>query len=376
MKIRTDIMLNKARSLFRHANPIFLVTVVAPVVVAIIYFGFLASDVYISESKFVVRSPEKPAATGLGMILQTAGFSNASEEIFAAKAYVESRDALRAVNRGGYFEKAYSRPEISVIDRFKPFGINDSFEDLYRYYLSQIMIQQDSATSISTLTVRAFTAADAYRINKQLLEMAEATVNKINQRARQDLISYAATEVKDAKEKASKASLALAAYRNSSGLVDPEVQATAGLQMVSKLQDQLILARTQLRQLEAFTPANPQIPVLKRNIRDLQREMDDQMAQIAGGRGSLAASSVQYERLQLENQFAEKQLAGALASLEEARNDARRKQAYVERIVDPGLPDAPTEPRRIRGILATLLIGLVVWGIASMLYAGIREHGS
>ena len=61
-------------------------------------------------------------------------------------------------------------------------------------------------------------------------------------------------------------------------------------------------------------------------------------------------------------------------SLEEARNEARRKQAYVERIVQPSLPDEAQEPRRLRGIFATFVLGLIAWAILTMLLAGIREH--
>ena len=63
-----------------------------------------------------------------------------------------------------------------------------------------------------------------------------------------------------------------------------------------------------------------------------------------------------------------------MTSLQDARNEARRKQAYVERIVQPNLPDEAAEPRRLRGILATLIVGLIAYAIASMLLAGIREH--
>ena len=49
-------------------------------------------------------------------------------------------------------------------------------------------------------------------------------------------------------------------------------------------------------------------------------------------------------------------------------------QAYVERIVQPNLPDAPMEPRRMRGILATLILSLLAYGILRMLLAGVREH--
>ena len=63
-----------------------------------------------------------------------------------------------------------------------------------------------------------------------------------------------------------------------------------------------------------------------------------------------------------------------MTSLEQARNEAQRKQLYLERIVQPSLPDVAVEPRRLRGVAATFLLGLVAWGILSMLIAGVREH--
>ena len=65
---------------------------------------------------------------------------------------------------------------------------------------------------------------------------------------------------------------------------------------------------------------------------------------------------MQYQRLELERQFAEKRLAAALTSFQEAQSEARRKQAYVERIVEPNVPDEAAEPRRLRGILATFVL--------------------
>jgi capsular polysaccharide transport system permease protein len=358
----------------RIRDPLFLVVVLLPLAASILYYGFLSSDIYISESKFVVRAPDKPASTGLGIILKTAGFTNAGDELYAAQSYAISRDALRAINRNGAFEAAYSRPEISIFDRYNPFGRHNSFERLYKYFTEKVGIQNDSSSSITTLSVRAFNPKDAYRFNEQLLEMSEATVNRLNDRGRQDLLHQAEQEVAHAKASSQAAAMALAAYRNRSGVVDPEKQALAQMQMISKLQDQLIAARTELTQLKRYTPANPRIPVVETEMNAIQNQMDAEMGKVAGDRRSLAATSVQYQRLSLQSEFAEKQLAAALASLEEARSEATRKQAYIERIVEPNLPDAPLEPRRLRGILATLAISLLAYGILSMLRAGVREH--
>lgn len=355
-------------------QPLFLLTVIIPVLLSALYFGALASDVYISESRFIVRSPDKQSTTGLGVLLKSTGFANAGDEIYAAQSFVLSRDALQALNKGSAFSRAYTAPSVSVFDRFDPMGFSGTGEDLYRYYGKQVAIDQDTTSSIVTMTVRAFTPQDARRFNEQLLEMAEATVNKLNQRGKQDLIRFAQAEVDDAKSKAQDAAVALSVYRNEAGVVDPEKQAQIQIQMISKLQDELIATRTQLRQLRAFTPQNPQIEVLDVRASGLAAEIEDQLGQVAGSSKSLSSRAARYQRLFLESQFADKQLGSAMASLEEARNEARRKQAYVERIVQPNLPDAALEPRRLRGILSTLILGLAAWAIISMLVAGMLEH--
>jgi capsular polysaccharide transport system permease protein len=369
----TEFVTYKKRR-FPSPDWLFVAMVVVPVAVSIIYFGFLASDIYISESRFVVRSPDKPAASGLGIILKTAGFTNAGDEASAAQSFATSRDALRAINRDGAFEKAYDQPGISIFDRFDGLGFHRSFEHLYQYFQGKVGLQNDTTTSITTLSVRAFTPTDARRFNEQLLELSESTVNRLNARGRLDLVRYAQAEVADAKANSSRAAIALAAYRNRSGVVDPEKQADAQMQMVSKLQDNLIAAKTELAQLKQYTPLNPQIPVVETQIGSLQGEIDRQLGKVAGNRQSLAVSAVQYQRLMLESDFATKQLAAALASLQDAQSEAQRKQAYVERIVEPNLPDAPLEPRRLRGIFATLILSLVAYGVARMLVAGVREH--
>ena len=60
--------------LARKADIFALIFVIIPTALSVIYFSFIASDVYISESRFVVRSPDKPAQTGLGVILKRFGF--------------------------------------------------------------------------------------------------------------------------------------------------------------------------------------------------------------------------------------------------------------------------------------------------------------
>lgn len=360
----------------RRLGPLFLFVVVLPTAISTIYFGLLASDVFVSESRFVVRSPDRPARSGLGVLLATAGFSNASDEVRAAQGYIQSRDALKTLEADGLARKAWGSSNVSIFNRFDPLGMSGSFEELYRYYGAKVGIEFDSETGITKLTVSAFTAADSQQINRRLLEQAEGLVNKLNERGQSDMIRNAEREVAEAQQQSRKAALELAAFRNQAGVIDPERQATVQLQMISKLQDELIGARMQLLQLSTIAGQNPQIPMLRVRIKGLEKAINEQLGRVAGSSGSLSAAAVQFQRLQLQREFSDRQLAAALTALQEARNEARRQSAYVERIAQPSLPDTAMEPRRLRGILATLVVGLVAWGILVMLLAGVREHRS
>lgn len=361
-------------SKLKRLGVLFWLTVVVPTAVAVLYFGLFASDVYISESRYVVRSPEKPQKAGLGMLLGSAGFAPASEEVRAAQGFIASRDALRAINKDSFATKAWGNAAISVFDRFNPVGWSGSFEDLYRYYGGKIDAAYDPETGITVLTVRAFSAAEAQQINSRLLDEAEKLVNQLNVRGSRDLIRYAEQEVDEAKEQAARAAQDLAAYRNRKGVIDPERQATVQLQMISKLQDELIGARMQLLQLSTAASQNPQIPLLRVRIAGLERAIKQELGEVAGANDSLSEAAAEYQRLAVQREYADKQLGLSLAALQDARNDARRQGAYVERVAQPSLPDDSLEPRRIRGILATLIVGLVAWGILTMLLAGVREH--
>jgi capsular polysaccharide transport system permease protein len=359
---------------FMRINRLFLLTVALPTTLAVIYFGLMASDVYISESRFVVRSPDRQSASGLGALLKGAGFSRSQDDSYTVHDYVLSRDALKEIDDKLGVGKAFASSQVDIVSRFGGLDFDTSFEALHRYYQKKVDMQQDSASSISTLTVRAYGAQEAQGINQRLLELSEGLVNRLNERGRQDLIRSAASEVAEAETKSKSAALALSAYRNAKGVVDPERQATVQLQQVAKLQDELIATKTQLAQLRAFTPQNPQIQSLQLRAQTLQSEMNAETSKVTGGELSLSNKAADFQRLALEREFADKQLASALASLEQARNEAQRKQVYIERIAQPSLPDVAMEPRRLRSILATFVLGLVAWGILSMLLAGVREH--
>ena len=327
-----------------------------------------------SESEFVVRSPQKQSTSGLGALLQSSGFTRSQDDVYAVHDYMLSRDAMGTLDHTLNLRKIYSSTQVDVFSRFNAFLSHNSNEELYRYYGKKIAIDLDTSSSITTLSVRAYTAQDAWQINEQLIQMSEALVNKINERGQGDLVRFAQNEVESSKKDMATAAAALSAYRNNQGIFDTDKQSALQLQQVSKLQDQLVTTIAQLNQIKVLAPQNPQISVLESQKTTLQDEILKQVSGVAGGRGSLSSQSTEYQRLLLDNSFAEKQLGAALTSLEQAKSDAHRKQVYLERVVQPNKPDYALEPTRVRNILAIFALSLVFWAVLSMLIAGVREH--
>lgn len=358
-----------------RVDRLFLATVVVPTLVAAIYYGFIGSDIYISESHFLVRSPQKPLQSSvLGGLLQSSGIGRALDDQYSVNDFILSRDALKELNDEFGLAGKFSDRRIDFANRFAALDWDDSFEGLLKYYRRRVSVELDSKSTISVLRVSAFAAEDAFKINQRLLAMSERLVNQMGERSRRDIVEFAAAEVRDAEAKAKAAALAVAAFRSDKSVVDPEKQSAFQLQQRGKLEEELIATRMQIAQIRRVSPDNPQIPVLNTRAAALQKELDKEMARIAGRSGSLTSKAAGYMQLSLEREFAEKQLAVSLTLLETARAEAQRQQLYLDRVVQPNLPDYAIEPRRIRYTLVVFVLGLLAWIIISLLAAAVREH--
>ncbi|MFP5073370.1 capsule biosynthesis protein [Neisseria sp. WLZKY-1] len=365
----------KQKNILKKISPLFLVTVAVPTICSVIYFGLIASEQFISQSSFVVRSPKNQASlSGLGAILQNSGFSRSQDDIYTVQEYMQSRSSLDALMKKMPVRQFYETKG-DIFSRYNAFGLTGENEAFYQYYREKIGIHFDSVSGISNLNVTSFDAEESKKINEALLKQGEALINQLNERARKDTIRYAEEVVASAEKQVKEASSQLTRFRIKNGIFDLKAQSDVQLGLVSKLQDELIVIQTQLDQVKAITPENPQISGLTAREKSLRQEIARQLRAISGGGDhSLSSQASEYQRIYLENELAEKQLAAAITSLENAKAEADRQQLYLEVISQPSKPDLAQKPARLYNIVATFIIGLIIYGIASLLSASIREH--
>ena len=351
----------------------FMLVVALPTILAAIYFLFIATPRYVSEARFLVRSAGQDQPSTLGVALQGVGLSSGSSNAFAVHEYVISRDSLKDLSTLVDVQRAYGHRGIDALSRVpSPFG-SGSDTELYKGFQKYVTVGYESSSGISTLRVEAFSPVDAKRINEGLLLGGEKLVNRLNRRASEDAVMEADQTLREAQARLSRAQQALTDFRNREGVIDPGKTALASSQLIGELNLTLASLNAERAQVAANAPASPQLPYLDSRIRALKDQIAIAEAKLTGEADSLAPKISAYEDLSLEKEFADRLVASATASLNSARLEARRQQLYLDRIVEPNLPDSSEEPKRWL-MIATIFVSLmIIYMIGWLGVASVRE---
>jgi capsular polysaccharide transport system permease protein len=356
----------------------FLLMVALPTLLATLYYGLVASDIFISESRFVIKNPDQKRSqmSTLANLMQTTGLSGGQEQTNEVLTYVRSRDALKALEKNVNIRDKFSMSQVDLLSRFPlPFADN-SFENLFKYYGKRVDARIDTETGTATIKVEAFTPQDAYVINRELLDLSEAMVNRLNSRVQSKGIIEAQKQVELATQRAKNARMALAQYRNAQALIDPGKQAVGVLEIANNMIGERAALQAQLDLMQRLTPRNPSIPTMRSRINAISVQIASQDSRVVGNGSGMASKLGGYENLLVEQEFSTVSLTAANAALVQARAEAQRQQYYLERVVDPNTPDTPLLPKRFLSVLIVFGAAMCLYFIAWMFMIGVLEHAA
>ncbi|KON64232.1 chain length determinant protein [Komagataeibacter europaeus] len=354
----------------------FTVCVVTPTFLTALYLVFIATPQYISEAHFVVRGHSSQSGISLSNILQSSGGGGGatSENTYVVQDYMQSRDAAELLIKQNQLLDVYSRPEADFLARYPLFGFGKNFEHFYKYYQGHVLVEQDSETNISILTVRTFRAEDSQKIARALLDAGENLVNEINRRQRENLIRATSQEVLAAEARLREINRKLADYRNSVALIDPMRQSMPMVSYVTSLQNMLTSTNMQLGQLQASAPNSPLIAAYQRQAAILSDQIKKSSGQITGSGESLVPKITGYEDLMVQNDIQQRVLGSAVASLEVAKQQANQQMIYVDEVAQPNAADWPEYPRNILVLCIVFLSCLGLYIMGRLLIASARER--
>jgi capsular polysaccharide transport system permease protein len=366
----------RIRQLFRSLNLWFWAIVGLPTLVAGVYYFAIASDLYLSEAKFIVRSPKQVQTSSIGALIQSTGLARAVDDTAVVEDFIMSRDAVRRLEHENDLRGLFGRPEGDFVTRFPGILTRSDFEALFRRYDHFVSIETDHTSGVTALRVKAYRPEDALTIARALLSYSEQLVNELNERARRDSLGTAENEVDRAQERVSRIQKELTAYRVEQKMLDPKSASAGVLEVIGQMNTAQATARQQLGELFKNSPNSPQIPLVQTRIASLDKLIAEERAKLSGETNSVVAALTEYERLTLDRELAEKALASAFTSLEAARLEAQRQQLYLETIAQPNLADYPLYPKRIVSFGMVLVSCLLAYGIAWLLVISAREHAA
>ena len=359
-----------------YRNLLLLLIVVVPTIASAIYFIGYASNRYESESKFVVRSPSGGASNPLTNLFQSASIARSADDAYVVRDFILSRDAMTYLEQNSSLREIYQHKDIDFFSRFPSPWHRPTEENFYRYYLNFVSVDYDHSTGIVTLRVRAFRANDSQRVVSALIERAEVFINRLNERASADSVGSGLEELKAAEQRARTALDQVTEFRNRVKFIDPTQASIASLNAIASMSLTTAETNAALEVLTKDTPDAPKVESLKHRMNSLQNQITIERQKLAGGPDSLAPHVVEYEKLLLEQNFAEKAFLSALATLEAARLESLKQHVFLEQITSATAPDYPVYPRRWVMVLATLVLLMMVWRILKTLIADTVAHGA
>jgi capsular polysaccharide transport system permease protein len=236
----------------------------------------------------------------------------------------------------------------------------------------------DGPSGIVTLFVRGFQPEDARRISQGLIEVGEALVNVLSERARSDTLQKAEEEVKRAEGRLRQSLLDLRRFRDEEGLLDPvKAAGNTSILMLNAMSDRIKTQNDLFVVERSLGPTAPTIVSLRNRLESIDQQIERLRASLTSTdarTNPVSAALLKFEELEVQRVFAEKLYALAQNGLERARQRADRKQIYISVFVPPMLPEEARYPERISYPLIIVVILVIVWGIFALTCAAVEDH--
>lgn len=364
----------------------FLAVVVVPVLLASLYFGVLASDQYTTQFRFTLRTGSSAAmpilAPGSGPMPASIPGAGATIvwDSYAIVQFIESRDMIDQLAGRLDLRRLYAPPGADFLARLDPRAPAERVVEFWRRMVDPFF---DMTTGVVSVQVRAFRPSDSLSIAAGVLAVAEAHVNELSQRARDDALRGARSELDQAARNLEDAELAVQSFRDRNGVLDPAHVAGLDETLEARQKEELATLQAQYLSLrDSLAPASPTLAVLTARIDALRSVLDREQAADTGSAPARSGTTgdatpqalAAYRDLEIKQELREKAYASAEQSLEVATADANRQQLYLDEVVSPNLPEMSDYPQRLRSILIVLGLGLVAWALGCLAVSAVQDH--
>ncbi len=363
-----------------------VVVVLLPTLAVSLYLFAFATDQYVAETRFAVRSAEAPSGSdgvagdaggvgGGGMSLLSGGPNLAGEDAGIIASYIHSRAAIEDVSRQVDVRAIFQRPEADFWARLPS---NATAEELTKYWNSMIGVYVETSSGIVQVSASAFRSQDALDLTKAILAASEKLANSLNLKMQADQTRLAEDEVRRSEGGVRFALADLTSFRNAQHLIDPVDSAKSTGELLLQLMGDKIETEGKLYVMQRAQGANaPGITGIKARLDSINTHVLELQNQMAGDKQTsknMAATMARFEELELKKLFSEKMFEFARQGLERARLASIRQSIYLAVFVQPTLPQDFSYPERYVDLFFVLLVCFMTWSSGAVITASVLDH--
>lgn len=361
----------------RHYGVIalFLLMVMLPTISYSIYLWTKAADQYQSNVGFGSRTEE--AASTFDFLGALGGVSkNGSSDMDILNQFILSQELVAKLDKEMDLKAIFSKAAGDPLNAFVKDG---TIEDLVAFWQRMVIVNYDKGTGLMSLQVFAFDPQDAKRIAEAILEESTKIINDLSLTAQVDTTRYSKDALSAAEKKLGDARLAVLDYQVRNRIVDPSTTIASQNGVISTLNQQLATTQIELDMLSGTVgDKDVRIATLNRKIEVILNRIAEEQSKVGTGVDGTAAGFAkliqEFERLRVDQDFAERAYLASLAAYDQAINDAQHKTRYLAAYVAPTLAESPTAPNRPLTAFLVALIGFLLWAVIVLTYYALRDR--
>ena len=341
------------------------------------YLYAKAVDQYATTLGFTVRSEDAGGAGDIfGSIGTTFGSTTSTRDTDILYEFIRSQEIVSLINDELDLRRLYALK----VNEDPVFGFEASgtIEDLTAYWQRMVRISYDAGNGLMDLRVLAFTPHDAVAIASAIEDESSKMINALSAQARADATSFARAELALAEERLRSARAALTAFRVENQIVDVSADIQGQMGLLNTLQGQLaealiefdLLAQTSRSGDTRLVQAQRRIDVIEDRIEEERRKFGAEAEQ---GQGGYAGTVAEFERLTVDQEFAEAAYLAALTAYDTARAEANRQSLYLAAYIQPTLAERAEFPQRATILTVVSLFAFLTWSILTLVYYSLRD---
>lgn len=346
-----------------------------PCFLAAIYWGELASNKYVSDSKFIIKHSDNNPSSGLEISSLLGGGGFNSKDSYMIVDYILSSDMLDLLNKDLGLQAHFSDANIDILSRLPK---NASREELLKHYRKHISVDYDEISSVITVSVQSYSPEMAQIILKQIIHHSEGFTNKIGHRIADEQVAFVSSQLSRAQIQVRLAQRSIVDFQNKHGLVlSPESDSQSLYSIINTLEATLATKRAELRSLSSYLNSSaPDIKQLNAEVSSLHQQIKFEKSRIVGKGEKPALNNLksEFQDKKLNLEFGTDLYKSALTALEAARIEALRKLSHLVLIESPALPGTAEYPRRIYNFTTFVAFNLMLFWIGKLVVATIKDH--